>query len=90
MNIDQLGDLFGPRQMRNCLPCKKRKIKCACLPRVAELTTRRQEDSMYDLGVAGLTTGGPCALRRDIKSCTPALGRLEEVGGDVATISTAE
>ncbi|GMK58036.1 hypothetical protein CspeluHIS016_0500680 [Cutaneotrichosporon spelunceum] len=67
MNIDQLGDLFGPRQMRNCLPCKKRKIKC---------------DRKIPCG--------PCALRRDIKSCTPALGRLEEIGGDVATVPSTD
>lgn len=49
MNLDQLGDLFGPRQMRNCLPCKKRKIKCESpvTSRLSPLKLRRQEDSMY-------------------------------------------
>lgn len=28
MELDDLDDLLGPRQMRNCLPCKQRKIKC--------------------------------------------------------------
>jgi len=28
MELDQISGMFGARQMRNCLPCKKRKIKC--------------------------------------------------------------
>lgn len=102
MNIDQLGDLFGPRQMRNCLPCKKRKIKCESLGyQRAGGGTATDTDTDADAQATAryhvrlpqadvrLTSGGPCALRRDVKSCTPALNRLEDLNADAASAAGA-
>jgi hypothetical protein len=83
---DNKSGMFGARQMRNCLPCKKRKIKCGYRTMLTALTLQAIVESHVSLlsGYMCLTTsGGPCALRRDGKSCTPAVGKMEDIVDEV-------